>query len=393
MAELKRGVGGVMLMLYGLGTTIGAGVFVLIGRVAAESGVYAPFAFVLAACVAGLSAFAFAGLSKRFPEAAGEAAFVREGFNAPRFGAAVGYAIAFAGLISAATIAHGFAGYLARLISAPDVILLVGFAILITAIASWGVTQSVAIAGAITVLEVGVLVVICVLGAPAVLERPETLLGALPPPTIDGWTAALFGGLLAFYAFIGFEDIVNMAEEAKHPGRDMAIAIFGTLIVTTVLYLGVAIVALAAMPVAELAASSAPLADAFARATGFNARPIEVIAVVSVLNGALIQVMKAARVLYGLARNGTAPALLAYVHPRTQTPIVGICIASAIVLILALAFPLDQLARATALITLAAFFLVNIAAARLTVGWRSGIAVAGAAACLGLLAVEVVRRL
>jgi len=380
-------------MLYGLGTTIGAGVFVLTGHVAGAAGTHAPFAFVLAACVAGLTAVAFARLSRRFPEAAGEAAYVREGFGAPRLGMIVGFAVAGAGLISSATIAHGFAGYLARIVDLPAPVLLAVFAAAIGGIASWGVAQSVGLAAAVTFLEVGVLLVVCVAGAPAVAEKPETLLGALPPADLAGWSGAFAGGLLAFYAFLGFEDIVNMAEECKRPERDLPVAIYGTLAATTLLYLGVSLVSLAAMPLAELAASDAPVADAFVHATGYGARPVEIIAVVSVTNGALIQAIMAARVLYGLARKGQAPRWLGYVSARTQTPVVGVWCATALILALALAFPLEALARTTSLVILTVFVFVNLAAARLDRGWPRRIALLAALACAAMLAVELARRI
>ncbi|MEQ9123969.1 MAG: amino acid permease, partial [Alphaproteobacteria bacterium] len=193
--------------------------------------------------------------------------------------------------------------------------------------------------------------------------------------------------------FLGFEDIVNMAEECRNPERDMPIAIYGTLAATTLLYLGVSVVALAAMPLDVLAASDAPIADAFHHATGLGARPIEIVAVVSVTNGALIQAIMAARVFYGLARRGQAPRWLGYVSPRTQTPVVGVWCATAAILALALAFPLAALARTSSLVILSVFVLVNLSAARLDRGWPRRIALLAALACAALLAADLARRI
>ena len=212
---LKRSLSLWMLTLYGLGTTIGAGIFVLIGKISGVSGVYAPFAFLLASLLAGFSALSFAEMSSRFPEAAGEAAYVREGLRIPRLSLVVGLLVVTAAVSSSSAIVNGFVGYLAALI-----VLDPGIAIVLTVgilgfIAAIGIAPSVTVAVLISVFEIGALLI--VVAAVLYSEGPAALVPAAPFVPVDGgaWLVAVSGAVLAFYAFIGFEDIVNVAEEAQ----------------------------------------------------------------------------------------------------------------------------------------------------------------------------------
>ena len=167
--------------------------------------------------------------------------------------------------------------------------------------------------------------------------------------------------MVAFYAFIGFEDMVNVAEEVKDVSRTLPLAIVTTLVVTTAVYLALGLVAVLTVSPGELAASEAPIAPIIERSGAGDGRWISVIAILAVLNGALIQIIMASRVLYGLASRGWLPARLASVHPRRKTPMTATLIATLIVLGFALALPLETLARATSLVTLVIFALVNLA--------------------------------
>ena len=171
--------------------------------------------------------------------------------------------------------------------------------------------------------------------------------------------------LLAVFAFIGFEALVNVAEELHEPQRTLPRAIFLTLALTTLLYVLVVWVALVAVPPAELAASKAPLALAFERLTGASPRTMSAIAVVATLNGIIVQIILAARVLYGLARQGTLPPAFQAVSPVTRTPLSPRLLTVALVLVLALLLPLEALADLTARFTLALFALVNLALIRI----------------------------
>jgi amino acid transporter len=231
-------------------------------------------------------------------------------------------------------------------------------------LAVWGIAESVAAIGLVTLLEIGGLVAILVAATPAALA------GGLPEVASDVPAAVALPGFLgavtiAFFAFIGFEDMVNVVEEVKRPERNMPLAIGLTLAVTTLLYVALAAVSLAVATPAELSASEAPLGLVFGRASGLSAAPFLVVASLATVNGVLVLVIMASRVLYGLARDGAVPALLGRVWARTGTPVPATLLSCAIVLAGALLLPIGTLAQAGSVLTLAIFCLVNLALAAL----------------------------
>jgi amino acid transporter len=181
------------------------------------------------------------------------------------------------------------------------------------------------------------------------------------PTEFGEWNGILLGGILAFYAYIGFEDMVNVAEEVRNPANTMPLAILIALVVSTSLYMAVALVAISSGSIAELGRSEAPLALIYQRAAGTSPVLISAIAMVAVVNGALIQIIMGSRVCYGLARQGWIPAALGRVHPRTRTPIVATLLVSGLVLAMALWLPVETLARTTSLLLLVVFTLINLA--------------------------------
>ncbi len=356
---LKRTLGLPLLVFYGLGVTIGAGIFALIGEIIGIAGGLAPMSFLLAGLVAAGTARAYALLSRRYPRAAGEALYAREAFGKA---AAIiaGLGVAVTGVISSAVIALAFARNAASLLPLPEPVLAIGLIVVLSAIAAYGVRESLTFAAAITVLEVGTLVVIAAVGAP-LLADGEVLARAVTPPmdrqSLDLTVAA---ATVAFFAFIGFENIVNMAEEAKEPERTMGPAIAITLSVAMLLYLLIAAIATALPDPKALADSDAPLATMFAALTGLPGAPVAVIAAVSMINGVLVQIVMASRVLYGMANEGMLPSVLASVSPKRRTPLLATVIVSAAIAVLVLAASMLGLAQATGFVTLAVFAAVNL---------------------------------
>ncbi|MDJ0951972.1 MAG: APC family permease [Alphaproteobacteria bacterium] len=359
--ELKRSLNFPLLTLYGVGTIIGAGIFVLIGKVAGVAGMQGPLAFLMAAVLAGISAFSFAELSSRFPYSAGEAFYVREAFGRNDLALAVGLGVVLAGIISAGTIVNGFVGYFREFADLPDWLIIIALSLLLGAIAIWGIMESVSIAAVITIAEVGVLVVIAWAGRGALSELPARAGELWPGADFGLWLGICSGAVLAFYAFIGFEDMVNVAEEVHDVRRTLPLAILTALVFTGLCYVVIALVAVFAAPSAELAASEAPLAFIYERTTGRPSEWVSAVSIVSVLNGALIQVIMASRVLYGLARQGSLPHVLGRVHPRFRTPVIATGLVTGLLLVLALAFPIETLARLTSLVTLSVFAMINLA--------------------------------
>jgi APA family basic amino acid/polyamine antiporter len=361
---LRRRLGLALLVLYGTGITVGAGIYVLIGAVAGHAGVYAPWSFVLAAAVMALTVASYAELSTRFPVSSGEAAYVMAAFKSRALSTAVGLLTIVTGVVSSAAVTLGSVGYIQQFIDLPRGFLVVIVTVVLGAVAAWGILESVALASVFTIIEVGGLVTVIVAGMHAGLPI-ATAIAHAPPLNAMVISGIGFGSLLAFFAFIGFEDLANVVEEAKVPHRDIPRAMILTLLISTILYILVAAVAVSAVPIELLSSSSAPLSLVFREVAGVSPVTISAIAIVATLNTILAQMTMAARVIYGIARAGELPAALARVHPRTGTPLLATALVVASAVPLALFVPLAPLAEGTSLATLAVFALVNLALLRL----------------------------
>ena len=363
---LRRVIGLPLLVLYGLGITIGAGIYVLIGAAAQQAGQYAPAAFLFAAVVMCFSALSFAELSGRIPQSAGEAVYVDAGFGINWLTLLTGLLILTAATVAGAAIAIGCAGYVAELLPLPKPLLVAAIVLLMGGIAIQGVRESVLFAGVLTVVEILGLLVIVAAGLwqdPAMVAQvPATI-----PPLSD--TAALTGvfgaSLIAFFAFIGFDDVVNMVEETRDPARTMPWAIIISLVAVTVIYFLVVFVAVQSVPVDDLAGSDAPIGLLFRELTGMSPWGITLVAIVATINGVLIEIIMAARVIYGLARKGRLPAYFSIVSRRSQVPANATVLITLVMLGLALFVPLDALVELTSQMILIAFTLVNLALVRI----------------------------
>ncbi len=366
---LNRSLSLPLITFYGLGTIIGAGIYVLIGVVASKAGMFSPIAFLLAAFIAGFTAFSYAELSSRLPHSAGEAVYIQNAFGKRWLSTATGWCVVVIGLVSSATIVNGFVGYLGVFVQVPDWLAITCLVVSLGLIASIGISQSVWLATIITLIEIGGLIYVLVVAGDSFSQLPARLPEMIPAFETETWSGIFIGAFLAFYAFIGFEDMVNVAEEVKDAPRILPKAIIIALIVSTILYLAIALVAVLALPINDLASSKAPLAlivENSVEAGSYKSTLfISGISLIAVVNGALIQIIMASRVLYGMGNTGLAPRILAKVHPRTQTPLLSTGLAVIAVLILALWLPLVTLAQVTSFITLAIFAVVNLALIRL----------------------------
>jgi basic amino acid/polyamine antiporter, APA family len=352
--------------LYGLGVTIGAGIYVLIGEAAAHSAMYAPAAFAIAALLMAFTAGSFAELVSRAPVAAGEAAYVALAFRSDRLARFVGLFVVGIAVISAAAISVGAAGYIAVFVPLPAFLLIAAVVLAMGGIAAWGIKESISFVALMTLIEVGGLVVVILAGMlflPGLFSRLPEMVPPLQTPGIVG--SILSTTLLAVFAFIGFESLANVAEEVEDPARTIPWAIFLTLILATLLYMLVVWIALLAVPAPELIRSNAPLALVFERLTGLSPRFMSAVAIVATLNGIVIQIILASRVLYGLGRQGQLPAVFADVNPKTRTPLFATTITAALVLLFALFLPLHDLADLTARLTLLVFAVVNLSLVRI----------------------------
>ncbi|MFL0810637.1 MAG: amino acid permease [Agarilytica sp.] len=399
MAERKlaRKIGFGLLTFYGLGTILGAGIYVLVGKVAASAGMFAPLAFAVAAVVAGVTAFSYSQLVALYPKSAGEAYYLEKSFHLPWLTAIAGYLVVFTGIVSAATLANGFVGYLTEFISIHHVLAVALVVLVMGALALWGIAESLWMAALVTLIEIAGLLIVIFLAGDTFSSLPEKASQIFIPERISDIALILSGAFLAFYAFVGFEDMVNVAEEVKRPATVMPKAIIVTLVVSTALYFLVAMVAVLGMPLDELSASKAPLKALLESRNAFAAKGVAVISLFAIINGVLTQIIMASRVLYGMADQGRAPQILSLVSIRFSTPWFATALVVLLILIFALALPLVVLAKTTSFIILAIFTLVNIALWRLqrSKGWDSSTQLPswpklGALLCLGLLVFQIV---
>ena len=358
---LKRTLSLPQLVLYGLGTTIGAGIYALVGEMAAISGYYAPVSFLLASVMAALTALSFAELSGRYPRCAGAALYVKEGFSSERLSTIVGLLVFAAALVSSAAIINGFFAYLGEFMVLDRFTAIIIVTLALGAIAAWGIAESVSIAAFVTVVEIAGLLLVIAVSYSGLSELPDRWRELVPAMDSASWHGIYAGSLLAFYAFIGFEDMVEVAEETRHVRRNLPIGIMLTLAITTLLYMAIMVTAVMAMPPENLAQSPVPLARLYQHYTGSDATIISIIGLFALINGALIKVILASRVLYGMSRRNLLPAILGMVNQRTQTPLVATALTTVAILFLAASGTLASLAEATSLIMLVVFSLVNLA--------------------------------
>jgi basic amino acid/polyamine antiporter, APA family len=348
--ELRRVLTFWPLLLYGLAVIVGAGIYVAIGAVIARAGAAAPLSFLLAGVAAGLTGLCYAELAGRFPEASGGVAYVRHGFGSDRLAQLTGAAMTIAVAIAAASIARGAVHYLAVLLplAAPllTTILVVGF----TGIACLGVRESVGLAAALSVIEIAGLLAATAAG---VLAAPQYHMAGIWPADVAGWRGVLAGAFIAFFAFIGFETLANLAEEVKDPKRTVPRGILGAVAASVVLYVAVA-------SAAVLADSTAgnPLLDLF---EGAGASVFASIASIAVANGVLVEIVMLARLFYGMASKGQLPGMFGRVDPHTHAPTIATMAAGAIVLVTALLVPFEQLLVLTNAVTLGVFALIDMA--------------------------------
>jgi len=368
--QLKRSFGLVTLVAFGIGDILGAGIYGLIGNVAGEVGNAVWASFLVAFIVAAFTGLSYAELGSRLPHSGGEARYAETAFRKAWLAYLVGFLVLLSGLVSISTVSHIFANYLTveggLLPGLPAWIIRVLFLIFIAGITYWGIKQSSATNVVCTLVEMGGLLTVIIVALPYFgtvdyLEFPVPADGA----PLEGipWWALLGGGILAFYSFIGFEDLANVAEEVENPRRNLPRAIVIALAVAAVFYGLVAIAAVSVMPHQELATSgaSAPLLRVVERAApGFDIRLFTIIALFAVTNTALVNFVMGSRLLYGMARRNLLPPALGRVHAGRSVPHVAIFLILGVTVVLTLTLEKATLAGTTSLVLLVVFFVVNL---------------------------------
>jgi APA family basic amino acid/polyamine antiporter len=378
--RLRRALGLPALTAYGVGGMLGGGIYALTGVVAGEVGRLAWVAFAVAMLVAAPTALSYAELAARFPRSGGESIFTQRAFGSDRVALLMGWTVIFSGIVSMGTLSHAFAGYLDSLVPGlPRWAVAAGFLAVLGAVNFWGIRLTSGTNVLFTGIELtGLLIVVAaglavVFDGPAGASAPAVAGGAGGEGGLPGALAVLSGATLAFYAYIGFEDMVNVAEEVRRPRRAYPWAIPLALLIVGATYMAVVSLSTAAVSPAALAESSAPLQEVVA--AGFPAIPGPVfaaIALFAVANTALLNFVMASRLAYGMAGQRLLPAWLAAVHPGRRTPHRAIAVIFLVALALTLTGTLETLAATTSLLILAIFFVVDGALVWIKLGRAAG---------------------
>ncbi|MGR3490726.1 MAG: APC family permease [Shimia sp.] len=363
---LERSMGFYGLTFYGVGTILGAGIFVVIGEVVANAGALSPVAYGLAGLVAVFSALSFAEIAARIPSAGGPIEYMERAYPGRAWLAfAVGWALVLANIVSGATITTGFAQYLGSFVPVANWMAVTGLVIVLTVIASIGMKQSAWFMTTTTIIGLVTLALIVwinregLIGSPAAIT--DVLSGDGGGSLGVGFYGVLAAAFIAVYSFIGFGDVAQTAEEVKDVKKTLPRAMIVIIIMVFAAYLIVSAAITGAGDLQELADADAPLVQAVER-YDWPGLPFAIASLFVIVNGGLTQIIAAARLLLELARDGNrAPSAFAQVNGKTGTPIIATVASSAVVLLLALFIPLGTLASATSLVILVVFFAVNLA--------------------------------
>ncbi len=367
--ELKRVMGPGLLVLFIVGDLLGTGIYSLTGEVSRHVGgmVWAPF--LVAVMVAAFTACSYLEMVTKYPRAAGAAHFVHKAFGKKALTFVVGFAVMCSGITSASTASRAFAANLSNafglgLEGGPALALLgMGFLVLVAAVNFRGVGESLMANVVLTFIELTGLLIVIGIGFLAVGAGEGDLSRAMEFKFDGSIQPAIAATTLAFFAMLGFEDSVNMVEETKNPTRTFPRAMFVGLGATAVVYVLVSIAAVAVVPPDQLAGGETPLLKVVrAGAPGFPVWIFGLITMFAVANTALLNMMMASRLVYGMAREKVLPAQLGGIHAVRRTPRVAILFTTALALLLiSLVGELPMLAGTTTLLLMCVFAVVNVA--------------------------------
>ncbi|MDD3042603.1 MAG: APC family permease [Methanosarcinaceae archaeon] len=356
---LKQELGLLEVILCGVGSILGAGIYVLVGKAAGFSGNLVWLSFLFAGTAAGLSALSYMELSSMYPKAGAEYEFVRKAFGESA-GLLIGLLIIYAVTITSSAVALGFGGYYNALFGGGvlkgALIVLLGLG----PVMLYGVRESVRFAALISLIEVLGLLIIIYIGLPH--------LGSVNyfEPGEGGLPAVFEASALVFFAFLGFEDLVRLAQETKNAERTMPKALTLVIISTVSLYICVAVAAVSVLDFRTLGESNAPLADVAAVALGADAFVLlSWIALFSTVNTVLVLMLGGSRIIYGMADSASLPKIFARVHPGRGTPWVSIISILGLSILFVFIRDIATVANISNFMIFIVFFTVNLALIKL----------------------------
>lgn len=361
---LKRAITGSMLTLFILGDVLGAGVYALAGVIAGEVGGAVWVALLVALGFALLTAGSYAELVTKYPHAGASAVFAARAYKSPLVSFLVGFCMLAAAVTSAAGLSLAFAGdYLAAFVDIPAHVAALIFLVVIGLLNARGIRESLSANLVMTTIELSGLLLVIFAAAwffrtgEGDFSRVVEFKAGVNPAF-----AVLGAALLAFYSFVGFETSANLAEEIRDVRKTYPRALFGALIIAGAIYMAVAVGAAVVMPVEQLANSTAPLLEVV-KASGLGIPPqlFAFIALIAVANGALLTMIMASRLAYGMAHQGLLPRVLGGVLPGRRTPAAAIVATTAVAIVLTLTGSLATLAQTVVLLLLFVFISTNLA--------------------------------
>jgi APA family basic amino acid/polyamine antiporter len=361
--QLKRHIGLFALVAYGVGDILGAGIYALIGKAAGEMGNAIWMAFLASMVAAGLTGLSYASLGSRYPRAGGASFFTHHAFKSNFLAYVIGLAALSSGVTSMAAGSRAFAGYFSSLVSAVPVdLVVIVFCVVVAGVVIRGIRESMWMNMLCTSIELGGLLLIIAVGATFLGSVDYTSAVTIANPAGDLTVSLILSGaILTFYSFVGFEDIINVSEEVKNPQSNMPKGILLAVLIASIIYVTISLIAVSVIPATELAASSAPLVDVVKRAAPwFPPIAFAFIAMFAVANTALLNFIMGSRLIYGMANQGLMPKVLAKVS-RRRTPYVSSLAVLGFMLVLALTGDIASLARATSVLLLICFMVVNVA--------------------------------
>jgi amino acid transporter len=362
-SKLKQAISGPLLFAFILGDVLGAGIYALMGVLSGKVGgaLWAPL--LLALALALLTAGSYAELVTKYPKAGGAAVFAERAFGRPLVSFLVGFSMLAAGVTSAAGLSLAFAGdYLSTFVDVPTVPAAMAFLVLVACINARGVSESVRSNLVMTVIEVsGLVIVIATVGIMMTDGRGDVSRITEFPDGTSAATATLSGAIIAYYSFVGFETSANVAEEIREPSRVYPRALFGSLATAGLVYVLVGLASAIALPADKLEASSGPLLSVVSETeVGIPDRVFSLIALVAVANGALLTMVMASRLTFGMAEHRLLPVALTRVLPHRRTPWVAIAATTAVALLLIAIGDLTLLAETVVLLLLFVFISTNV---------------------------------
>ncbi len=350
---LKPVLGPVQLIFYSVGVIVGAGVYSVIGSAAGLADQSLWLSFVVGAGVAVLTALSYAEMATSFPVAGAEYVYIRKAWpRADWLAFGVGSVILLGGAATASTVAMAFGGYLRVFVDVPAITAALALLAICTALNIWGLRELSWLNIVFTSIEVAGLLMVVAAGLLSEVRLPAA--SAVPEP------AVMAAAALLFFVYLGFEEIANLAEEVRNPARNLPMALFVSMGITTALYVMVAVALVSISSAAELAASEAPLATAIENVWPRAGNLLSGIALFATANTVLITLIATSRVAFSMGRDGEIASVFATVLKCRQTPWVAAILTFAMATVLLPAGSVKLLAEMSSFAALLAFLSVNI---------------------------------